>query len=113
MLKLSLGIEGLYRVMALTVTGRLANDQSVYKGLRVLFISFNLASRSLDQLAINHRVIQNGKFLIVSSAPKKSLHVRKRFYVMAATGGNTGDARQASRGKTTGLQCDQERKSFA
>ena len=31
---------------------------------------------------------------------------------MAATGGNTGDARQASRGKTTGLQCDQERRSF-
>ena len=112
MLKLSLVIEGLYRVMALTVTGRFANDQSVYKGLRVLFISFN-GFTITRQLAINHRVIQNGKFLIVSSAPKKSLHVRKRFYVMAATGGNTGDARQASQGKTTGLQCDQERKSFA
>ena len=32
--------------------------------------------------------------------------------MMAATGGNTGDARQASRGKTTGLQCDQERRLF-
>ena len=43
----------------------------------------------------------------------KLLYLNPVLYVMAPTGGNTGDARQASRGKTTGMQSDQERKTFS
>ena len=43
----------------------------------------------------------------------KLLYLNSVLYVMAPTGGNTGDAREASRGKTTGMQCDQERKTFS
>ena len=43
----------------------------------------------------------------------KLLYLNPVLSVMAPTGGNTGDARQASRGKTTGMQCDQERKTFS
>ena len=43
----------------------------------------------------------------------KLLYLNPVLYVMAPTGGNTGDARQASQGKTTGMQCDQERKTFS
>ena len=42
----------------------------------------------------------------------KLLYLNPVLSVMAPTGGKTGDARQASRGKTTGMQCDQERKLF-
>ena len=84
---------------------------TVYKGLRFLFISFNLASDH-STTSYQSTLYTKWKVFIVSSALKKSLLVRKRFYVMAAMGGNTGDARQASRGKTTGLQCDPERRSF-